>query len=239
MSWMLRRWYSTMTHGLATKACALSFLKWGIVYYVSVEGWVEWKRMLRRRHNNTLITLKSNDATRPRDISEIHIDELLELVVELKVLRLAYGRGLPPIYRVDGDLLPGNYTKCTRKILQRMSYDILTDEQIQRFENDMELDFSYQLGKSSRFRVNIFRDRGSVAAAFRTIPYKIPTMEDLGLPEVVKELTKKHRGLILVTGPTGSGKSTTLAAMVGEINRNYRTHIITIEDPIEYLHTHR
>ena len=127
--------------------------------------------------------------------------------------------------------------KFTPQILQRMCYDILTDEQIQKFEAQMELDFSYQLGKASRFRVNLFRDRGSVAAAFRTIPYKIPTLEDLSQPEIVRELTKKHRGLILVTGPTGSGKSTTLAAMIGEINRNSRTNIITIEDPIEYLHS--
>ena len=186
-----------------------------------------------------VVTLKSNDPSRPRDLSEVHIDELLELVVEIKGSDLHMAVGIPPTYRVDGDLLAGNYTKFTPTILQRMSYDILTDEQIQKFENTMELDFSYQLGKASRFRVNLFRDRGSVAAAFRTIPYKIPTLEDLGQPEIVRELTKKHRGLILVTGPTGSGKSTTLAAMLGEINRNYRHHIITIEDPIEYLHTHQ
>jgi twitching motility protein PilT len=186
-----------------------------------------------------VLTLKSNDPNVARELSEVHIDELLELVVELKGCSdLHMAVGLPPVYRVDGDLFQGNYTKFTPQVVQRMSYDILTDEQIQRFETDMELDFSYQLGKSSRFRVNIFRDKGSVAAAFRTIPYQIPTLEDLGQPEIVRELTKKHRGLVLVTGPTGSGKSTTLAAMVGEINRNYRTHIITIEDPIEYLHTH-
>jgi len=186
-----------------------------------------------------VLTLKSNDPSRPRDLSEVHIDELLELVVEAKGSDLHLAVAIPPTYRVDGDLVVGNYTKFTPQILQRMCYDILTDEQIQRFENTMELDFSYQLGKSSRFRVNYFRDRGAVAAAFRTIPYKIPTLEDLGQPEIVRELTKKHRGLILVTGPTGSGKSTTLAAMIGEINRTYRKHIITVEDPIEYLHTHQ
>jgi len=184
------------------------------------------------------ITLNSNDATHIRELSEVHIDELLELVVEAKGSDLHIATGLPPIYRCDGDLVPGNYTKFTPQIAQRLCYDILTDEQIQRFENTLELDFSYQLGKSSRFRVNLFRDRGSVAAAFRTIPYKIPTLEELQQPAVVKDMTKKHRGLILVTGPTGSGKSTTLAAMLGEINRTYRKHIITIEDPIEYLHTH-
>ena len=185
-----------------------------------------------------VITLKSNDPARPRELSEVHIDELLELVVEAKGSDVHLAVSIPPTYRVDGDLLAGNYTRFTPQILQRMCYDILTDEQIQKFEAAMELDFSYQLGKASRFRVNLFRDRGSVAAAFRTIPYKIPTLEDLGQPEIVRELTKKHRGLVLVTGPTGSGKSTTLAAMIGEINRNTRTHIITIEDPIEYLHSH-
>jgi twitching motility protein PilT len=185
-----------------------------------------------------VLTLKANDPSEVRDLTQVHVDELLELIVEARGSDLHLAEGIPPIYRVDGDLLAGNYTKFTSQILQRMAYDILTDERIQRFENQMELDFSYQLGKSSRFRVNYFRDKGSVAAAFRTIPYKIPTLEDLGQPEIVKELTKKHRGLILVTGPTGSGKSTTLAAMLGQINRTYRKHIITVEDPIEYLHSH-
>ena len=167
------------------------------------------------------ITLKSNDPTRPRDISEVHIDELLELLVESKGSDLHMAAGIPPIYRVDGDLVQGNYTKFTPQVIQRMCYDIITDEQIQKFENNLELDCAYQLGKSSRFRVNYFRDRGAVAAAFRTIPFRIPTLEDLGQPEVVKDLTNKQRGLILVTGPTGSGKSTTLAAMIGQINRTY------------------
>jgi twitching motility protein PilT len=184
------------------------------------------------------ITLKSNDPSHTRDLTEVHIDELLELIVEAKGSDLHIAVGLPPIFRCDGDMVQGNYTKFTPQISQRLCYDILTDEQIQKFENTLELDCSYQLGKSSRFRVNLFRDRGSVAAAFRTIPYKIPTLEELKQPPIVKEMTKKHRGLVLVTGPTGSGKSTTLAAMLGEINRTYRKHIITIEDPIEYLHTH-
>ncbi|MHB9134003.1 MAG: type IV pilus twitching motility protein PilT [Armatimonadota bacterium] len=186
-----------------------------------------------------IITLKSNDPSRQRDLSEVHVDELLELVVEGGGSDLHIAVGLPPVYRIDGDLLHGNYNKFTPQIVQRMCYDILTDEQIQKFENTLELDFSYQLGKTSRFRVNYFRDRGAVAAAFRTIPYKIPTPEQLGLPPVITDLTNKQRGLILVTGPTGSGKSTTLAAMLGRINREYRKHIITIEDPIEYLHSHQ
>jgi twitching motility protein PilT len=186
------------------------------------------------------ICLKSNDPTVARDLAEVHVDELLELVVEAKGcsdLHLAVG--LAPTFRVDGDLVYGLYNKFTPQVVQRMCYDILTDEQIQRFENSMELDFSYQLGKTSRFRVNFFRDRGNLAAAFRTIPYKIPTLDDLGQPPVVRDLTLKQRGLVLVTGPTGSGKSTTLAAMLREINYTQRRHIITVEDPIEYLHSHQ
>jgi len=185
-----------------------------------------------------VLSLKSNDPGKIRDLSEVHIDELLELVVEVTGSDLHFAVGIPPTYRVHGDLLVSNYTKFTPQVLQRMCYDILTDEQIQKFENTMELDFSYQLGKSSRFRVNYFRDKGSMAAAFRTIPYKIPTLDELGQPEIVRDLTKQHRGLILVTGPTGSGKSTTLASMLREINYNYRKHLITIEDPIEYMHEH-
>jgi twitching motility protein PilT len=141
--------------------------------------------------------------------------------------------------RIDGQLTPLNYTRFTPQITQRMVYDILSDEDIQTFENTLELDFSYSLQRVSRFRVNVFRDRGAVAAAFRTIPAKIPTLSDLGLPSVLVELTRKPRGLVLVTGPTGSGKSTTLAAMINQINNERAMHIITIEDPIEYLHTHK
>ena len=195
-----------------------------------MESAVEQKRVL---------TLKANDPSVPRDLTDVHIDELLELLIEAKGSDLHITDNIPPVYRVDGDLVPGNYTKYTSHIAQRMLYDILTDERVQRFENQLELDFSYQLGKSSRFRVNYFRDKGCCAAAFRTIPFKIPTLEQLGQPPIVHDLCLKHRGLILVTGPTGSGKSTTLAAMIGHINTNFRKHIITIEDPIEYLHVHK
>jgi twitching motility protein PilT len=185
-----------------------------------------------------VLTLKANTAEE-RDLSEVHLDELLELLIESKGSDLHVAVDIPPVYRCDGDLLPGNYTKFTSQVAQRLLYDILTDEQIQRFENSLELDFSYQLGKASRFRANYFRDRGSLAAAFRTIPLKIPTLEQLNQPPAVRDLCHKHRGLVLVTGPTGSGKSTTLAAMLNDINLNQRKHIITIEDPIEYMHYHR
>jgi len=143
------------------------------------------------------------------------------------------------VIRVDGALRKTRYESMTAQIAQRMVYDILLDEQIERFETDMELDCAYQLQKIARFRVNIFKDRGTVAAALRLIPTRIPTPQELGLPAIVEQLARRPRGLLLVTGPTGSGKSTTLAAMVDQINRERSEHIITVEDPIEYLHTHK
>ena len=121
---------------------------------------------------------------------------------------------------------------------QRLVYDILTDEHIQRFEAQLELDMSYSLAKVSRFRVNVYKDKGTIASAFRVIPTRIPTLEELNLPRVLADLSRRQRGLILVTGPTGSGKSTTLAAMINQINQERSCHIISIEDPIEYLHQH-
>jgi twitching motility protein PilT len=143
------------------------------------------------------------------------------------------------VLRLDGRLIHTNYDKLTPRDSQRLVYDILTDEQIQRFESSLELDFSYSIAKLSRFRVNIFRDKGNVATAFRVIPTRIPTIKELGLPQILEDLTRKPRGLVLVTGPTGSGKSTTLAAMINQINSEVAHHIITIEDPIEYLHNHK
>jgi twitching motility protein PilT len=179
-------------------------------------------------------------GARARSLDDAHIDELLHLVVSQKgASDLHLAVGLPPVIRVDGELLQAPYESFSPQTSQRIVYDILTDEQIQRFESTLELDFSYALGRTSRFRVNIFRDRGTVASAFRVIPTKIPTVEDLNLPKIISDLTHTKRGLILVTGPTGSGKSTTLAAMVNSINMNRSEHIITIEDPIEYLHTHK
>jgi twitching motility protein PilT len=172
-------------------------------------------------------------------IEDAHIDDLLRLVVEKGASDLHVVVGAPPILRVDGQLLPTNYTPLTPQISQRMIYDILSDDQIQRFEEELELDFSYSLHRIARFRVNVYKDRGTVAAAFRLIPARIPTIEELGLPSVLIELTRRPRGLILVTGPTGSGKSTTLAAMINQINNERSVHIITIEDPIEYMHRHK
>ena len=138
-----------------------------------------------------------------------------------------------------GSLTALNYEKFSAMQTQRLLYEILSDEQIQRFEDSWELDFSYSLKNISRFRVNIFKDKGTVAAAFRLIPMKIPTIKELGLPAIIESITRRPRGLVLVTGPTGSGKSTSLAAMINQINSEQSHHIITIEDPIEYLHQHR
>jgi len=199
-------------------------------------------QMVAAKEVEERITIPYLDGVRTaeaRPISEAHIDELLDLVVEKRASDLHMAVGLPPILRVDGPLYQANYTEITPDVCQRMVYDILTDEQIQQYEATWELDCSYALQKMARFRVNIFRDKGSVAAAFRLIPARIPTVRDLGLPLVLEELSRKPRGLVLVTGPTGSGKSTTLAAMIGLINAERSVHIITIEDPIEYLHTHK
>jgi twitching motility protein PilT len=141
--------------------------------------------------------------------------------------------------RIDGELKQTPYEEVEPSVAQRMIYDILTDEQIQRFETELELDCSYSLRNVARFRMNVFRDRGTVATAMRLIPRKIPTIKDLGLPVVFEKIAKRPRGLFLVTGPTGSGKSTTLAAIIDDINRERAEHIITVEDPIEYLHDHK
>ena len=178
-------------------------------------------------------------TARPIALDDAHIDDLLRAMHEKGSSDLHLAVGIPPIIRIDGSLVPIPYEKLAPQDSQRLIYDILTDEQIQRFETELELDFSYQLARTARFRVNVFRDRGNVASAFRQIPQKIPTLKDLGLPPVLEELTRLPRGLVLVTGPTGSGKSTTLAAMINQINSEVSKHVITIEDPIEYLHTHR
>ncbi len=174
-----------------------------------------------------------------KSVEDAHIDELLELVVEYNSSDLHLAVGLPPIIRIDGELKKTRYEPLTAPIAQRMIYDILTDDEIQRFETDLELDCSYSLTDIARFRVNVFRDRGTVAGAFRLIPRQIPTIQELGLPPVLEDLARRVRGLLLVTGPTGSGKSTTLAAMIDQINTERPEHIVTIEDPIEYLHEHK
>ncbi len=182
---------------------------------------------------------------------DLHIDELLGIVVDYSASDLHISQDAPPVLRHDGKLKRLNYENFEPPIIQRMLYEIISDENITKFENTLELDFSYALPvpfeqrvpggpkQRARFRVNMYRERGAVAAAFRLIASKIPTIEELSLPQILKSLVEKPRGLILVTGPTGSGKSTSLAAMINHINVNYAHHIITIEDPVEYLHEHK
>ncbi|HLK14199.1 MAG TPA: type IV pilus twitching motility protein PilT [Fimbriimonadaceae bacterium] len=176
---------------------------------------------------------------KPISVSDIHIDELLHIVVDRNCSDLHISVASEPVIREDGALKRLNFTKFEPQDTQRLMYEIISDEHINRFETTLELDFSYALPRRARFRVNMYRDRGAVSAAFRLIPQKIPTVRDLNLPPLLESLTERPRGLILVTGPTGSGKSTSLAAMINHINVNKAVHIITIEDPIEYLHTHK
>jgi len=152
-------------------------------------------------------------------------------------LHLTVGR--PPLLRIDGQLVPIEGEPLTSDGTKELAYALLTEEQMAAFEKQRELDFSYGVAKVGRFRVNLYRQRGSVGCAIRCIPYAIPTLEELGLPSVVKEFAERPNGLFLVTGPTGSGKSTTLAAIIDYINGRRRCHIITVEDPIEYLFHHK
>ncbi len=174
-------------------------------------------------------------------LAEVHIDELLERVQETGSSDLHISVGKPPCVRLHGKIRElSEYEEVTAPIIQRIIYDILSDEQIQRFENELELDFAYTTADgANRFRVNAYRDKGNVAAALRIIPTKIPTPQDLNLPAAVLEMAERPRGLMLVTGPTGSGKSTTLAAIINMINMARDEHIITIEDPIEFVHSHK
>jgi len=171
---------------------------------------------------------------------QISLSELLRSLSELHGSDLHVTTGSPPQVRVHGHLRPlEGYRNLTSADTKQLAYSVLTDAQKHRFEENLELDFSFGVKGLSRFRANLFNQRGAVGAVFRAIPYEIKAFEDLGLPAVVRELCNRPRGLILVTGPTGSGKSTTLAAMIDKINRERHEHILTIEDPIEFLHNHK
>ncbi|MFA4015014.1 MAG: hypothetical protein RUDDFDWM_000080 [Candidatus Fervidibacterota bacterium] len=186
-----------------------------------------------------MATAAERRAKELMSLDDVHIDDLLRIVVEKNASDLHLCVGVPPVLRIDGRLYRTPFMPAEPAQTQRLIYEILTDDQIQRFENELELDFSYSLQNIARFRVNVFKDRGNVAAAFRLIPRRIPSIRELGLPVILEELILKPRGLILVTGPTGSGKSTTLAAMIDHLNNTDSRHVITIEDPIEYMHTHK
>jgi len=166
------------------------------------------------------------------------IRDLLLEAVEKGASDLHLTVGIPPTLRIEGDLQPLPYPPLDPDTVKGLVYSALLERQIKTFEETRELDFAMSWPKIGRFRVNVFQQRGSVGAVLRTISHEIRTMDDLGLHPVLKEVVLKPRGLILVTGPTGSGKSTTLAAMINFINQQKRCHIMTIEDPIEYLFRH-
>ena len=168
-----------------------------------------------------------------------NLHQLLKAMVDRGASDLHITTGSPPQLRIDGELVPLKMNPLTPVETKQLCYSILTDAQKHKFEEDNELDLSFGVKGLSRFRSNVFMQRGAVAGAFRTIPFKILTFQELGLPPIVQELSKRPRGLMLVTGPTGSGKSTTLASIIDKVNTDRHEHIMTIEDPIEYLHPHK
>jgi twitching motility protein PilT len=168
-----------------------------------------------------------------------NLHQLLKAMIEKGGSDLHITTSSPPQLRIDGKLQPLKMPPLSPPETKQLCYSVLTDAQKHKFEETNELDLSFGVRGLSRFRANVFMQRGAVAGAFRAIPYKIKTFEELGLPKVITDLTKKPRGLILVTGPTGSGKSTTLATIIDKINTERQEHIVTIEDPIEYLHPHK
>ena len=165
--------------------------------------------------------------------------ELLEQMVKMDASDLHLTVGSPPVVRIDGKLQRLDHDVLTSETTKKLCYSMLTEKQKLKFEQNSELDFSFGIEQMSRFRCNVFMQRGNVAVVLRQIPYKIKTFDELDLPKVISDFAKLPRGLVLVTGPTGSGKSTTLAAIIDKINRERAVHIITVEDPIEYLHRHQ
>ncbi|MDX6632604.1 MAG: twitching motility protein PilT [Solirubrobacterales bacterium] len=165
---------------------------------------------------------------------------VLTKMVEERASDVHLSPGMPPALRVRGRIVPlDGYAVLSAQDTRDIVYGILNSDQRKRFENHLQIDFAYSIPGVARFRVNCFFQRGAISAAFRLIPTDISSLEDLGLPQVVEEFTRKPRGFVLVTGPTGSGKSTSLASMIDLINRDREEHILTIEDPIEFLHMHK
>lgn len=166
------------------------------------------------------------------------VDAMLRAAFELKASDIHLTVGIPPIFRINGDLKRYGQDVLSPTDTEQMAKAIVPEHMWTRFETDGELDLSYSLSGVSRFRVNVFKQRGCISLAIRIVPTKIPSLDELQLPDVLKKMVAKPQGLILVTGPTGSGKSMTLAAMIDYMNKTMRKHIITLEDPIEYVHKH-
>jgi twitching motility protein PilT len=171
--------------------------------------------------------------------SEIQMDDMLDLAVQEGASDLHLAVGLPPVLRLNGSLAPLDADPLTPEDTERLMRSISTESQIHGMNNDGGSDFGFSFGDKARFRVSIFRQKGHVGIVLRQIPTRMLTLEEIGLPAMIKDLLFKPRGLILVTGPTGSGKTTTLASMLNIINQERDCHIITVEDPIEYYHTHK
>ena len=167
------------------------------------------------------------------------IDKQLHILVEKKGSDLHLQADCPPVFRVHGELCFSDTEPISQKDIQDYLLNVLTESQKKKFEQAQHIDFSYTIAGLARFRVNVFEQRGGFGAAIRLIPPKIPTIDELGLPAILKELALKPHGLVIVTGPTGSGKSTTLAALIDYINANRKGHIITIEDPLEFIHENK
>jgi twitching motility protein PilT len=177
--------------------------------------------------------------TQSQDGIKVNLHQLLRAMIEKGASDMHVTTGSPPLLRIDGAIVPLKLPPLSPMETKQLCYSVLTEEQKIQFEKAKELDLSFGVKNLSRFRANIFLQRGAVSGAFRSIPFKILSFDELGLPAVVAEMASKPRGLILVTGPTGSGKSTTLASIIDKINNETRQHIVTIEDPIEYLHPHK
>lgn len=168
-----------------------------------------------------------------------NIKKLLQSIVVHKSSDLHLISKSEPLLRLNGELKPINMPKLTGEVIEDMCYSLITEKQKQQFEEHGEIDFAIEMDGIGRFRANYYRTLGDMAAAFRVIPIDIPSLDDLKAPKIYKDLIKREKGLILVTGPTGSGKSTTLAAMLNEINLTESKHIITVEDPVEFVHTNK
>ena len=175
----------------------------------------------------------------PQKKAELSLAELLETLVDMDGSDLHLTANSPPRVRVHGKMTPLTMPTLNASETKKLAYSVMTDEQKFRYEENLEIDFSFGIKGVARFRGNIFTQRGSVSAVFRLIPFDIKSFEDLNLPHILRSLSERPRGLLLITGPTGSGKSTTLATMIDTINRDTAGHIITVEDPIEFIHQHK
>jgi twitching motility protein PilT len=189
------------------------------------------------RHTNEKVEVENTEGN---GVQADNINELLNLALERGASDIHIVVGAPPKHRINGDLVAmKGYSVLTAEDTERLLSAILTEEQLECFESDGDLDFAYAIPNIGRFRVNLYKQRGTYSGVFRALSGTIPTVEQLRIPASIVDLVNKKRGLILVTGPTGSGKSTTLASLLNEINRKYHKNIITLEDPIEYLHKHQ